>query len=238
MATLKTDEPGVRTQNLQNKWLGEHEIKMKHLLATIAEIDARFQSFGEQIEERVQSEEYLDLVRKAFRIWDESDTEEKRRFVSNLISNAAATRLCTDDVIRLFLDWLRLYHEAHFAIIGAIFKEPGVTRFDIWQQLKGEMPREDSADADLYRLLIRDLSIGGVIRQARETTEDGRFLKRRTVGPRVHSSPTMESAFEDTKRYILTELGRQFVHYTMTDLVRRIEESPGHPAELPGATDA
>ena len=162
---MKTDEPGVRTQNLQNKWLGEHEIKMKHLLATIAEIDARFQSFGEQIEERVQSEEYLDLVRKAFRIWDESDTEEKRRFVSNLISNAAATRLCTDDVIRLFLDWLRLYHEAHFAIIGAIFKEPGVTRFDIWQQLKGEMPREDSADADLYRLLIRDLSIGGVIRK-------------------------------------------------------------------------
>jgi hypothetical protein len=34
---------------------------------------------------------------------------------------------------------------------------------------------------------------------------------------------TMESAFEDTKGYELTELGQQFVHYAMTDLPLRIE---------------
>jgi hypothetical protein len=33
----------------------------------------------------------------------------------------------------------------------------------------------------------------------------------------------MDSAFEDTKPYVLTELGKQFVHYTMNELVRRIE---------------
>jgi hypothetical protein len=32
----------------------------------------------------------------------------------------------------------------------------------------------------------------------------------------------MESAFEDTKGYELTELGQQFVHYAMTDLPLRI----------------
>jgi len=35
----------------------------------------------------------------------------------------------------------------------------------------------------------------------------------------------MESAFEDTKPYVLTELGKQFVHYTMSEIVPRIESS-------------
>ncbi len=224
MATLKTDEPAIRSQSLQNKWLAEHQIKMNRLIQTLAELDSRFASFGEKIEQRITSDEYLDIVRKAFRIWDESDTNEKRKYVANLMANSAGTQLCTDDVIRLFIDWLRIYHEAHFSIISKIYNEPGVTRYQIWHELRGELPREDSADADLYRLLIRDLSMGGVIRQARETTEDGRFLKRERSSARGQSS-TMESAFEETKQYLLTELGKQFVHYTMTDLVKRIEES-------------
>jgi len=32
----------------------------------------------------------------------------------------------------------------------------------------------------------------------------------------------MESAFEDTKRYVLTDLGKQFVHYTMSEVVPRL----------------
>ena len=36
------------------------------------------------------------------------------------------------------------------------------------------------------------------------------------------ASNTMESAFEDSKPYVLTELGSQFVHYTMTELVARL----------------
>jgi hypothetical protein len=33
----------------------------------------------------------------------------------------------------------------------------------------------------------------------------------------------MESAFEDKKPYVLTALGQKFVHYTMTDVLRRLE---------------
>jgi hypothetical protein len=85
--------------------------------------------------------------------------------------------------------------------------------------IKGLVARDDSDQADLFRLLIRDLSTGGVIRQERETDYHGRFVKkpagRRSGG---HSGNTMESAFEDTKHYVLTALGSQFVHYVLSDL--------------------
>jgi len=40
----------------------------------------------------------------------------------------------------------------------------------------------------------------------------------------------MESAFEDTKGYELTESELQFVHYVMTDLPPRIEFTPNAEA--------
>jgi len=42
----------------------------------------------------------------------------------------------------------------------------------------------------------------------------------------------MKSAFEDTEQYVLTELGSQFVHYTMTELVKRLDT--GAPEETKG----
>lgn len=220
---LKTEEGSLKTDTLQTRWLEEHQRKMEDLGDTLNDISERFDALGESIEDRIRSNEYLDVVRKAFRTWDKSDTEEKRKYVSNLVSNAVGTQLCSDDVVRLFIDWLDLYHEAHFAVIRCIYQSPGVTRANIWEDIHGDFPREDSAEADLYRYLIRDLSMGGVIRQARETTADGQFLKKRaTVRRKPTPSTTMESAFEDTKQYVLTELGKQFVHYTMNEVVERV----------------
>jgi hypothetical protein len=225
-ATFKTEEGAIKTSTLQTKWLEEHEKKLTKLLETLAEIDERFASIGAQIEERINTEDYLALVHKSFKVWDDSDTDEKKKYVSNLLSNSAGTKLCSDDVVRLFVDWLRMYHELHFAVMRSIYKTPGITRYEIWVELRNEnLPREDSPEADLYKYIIRELSTGGVIRQVRSTTEDGRFLKNRIIkrSPRGVTS-TMESAFEDTKQYVLTELGKQFVHYTMNDVVNRIED--------------
>lgn len=222
--SLKVEEGSVRQNNLQTQWLEEHESKMKRLGETIYTIGQRFENLGEKIDERIQSDSYLDVVRKSFRSWDRADTDEKRKYIANLISNAAGTILCSDDVVRLFVDWLNLYHEAHFSVIRKIYQEPGCTRYDIWMSIHGKILREDSAEADLFKLVIRDLSTGGVIRQVRETTDDGRFLKKPT-SRKTQSSRILESAFENTKPYILTELGNQFVHYTMTELVMRIESS-------------
>jgi hypothetical protein len=222
-ATFKFDEPGVKQDTLRNQWLEEHSRKLNLLRSTLNEVFGRIQSLGEEVNERLESPEYLALIRKAFRQWDEADTAEKQKLIVQLITNAAGTRVSSDDIVRLFLDWIRTYHEAHFAVIREVHKNQGPTRYDIWTAVYGDkVPREDSAEADLYKMLIRDLNIGGVIRQARETDAAGRF--RRKASPRrAAASGVMESAFEDTKQYFLTELGKQFVHYTMNELISRLE---------------
>lgn len=222
----RTEEGTVRLNKLQTQWLEEHQRKIESLKGTLEEIASRLSDLGSEIEERIQSEEYLALVRKAFRIWDESDTEEKRRLLSNVLTNAAGTKLCSDDIIRIFLDWIRMYSEVHFAVMREVYKNPGSTRYDIWVALYGEStPREDSSQADLFRYLIRELSTGGVIRQPRESNALGQFMRKKVQRRHPHSTPTtMESTFEDTKPHVLTELGKEFVHYTMNEVVKRIAD--------------
>ena len=221
-ASIRGDESAGRADDLRTKWLEEHERKLGELESTLNAIDERMEKLGPGIEERIESHEYLTLVRKAFQTWDRAETEEKRRYIGNLLSNAAGTRICSDDVIRLFIAWLDTYHESHFSVIREIFQNPGSTRYDIWTELYGPTPREDSAEADLYKLLFRDLTMGSVIRQARDTNEVGQFLRKRPAHRRRPAPAVMESAFEDTKGYVLTELGKQFVHYTMSEVVPRL----------------
>ena len=130
--------------------------------------------------------------------------------------------MTADDVVRLYIQWIDFYHEAHFAVIKSIHGSPGCTRGDMWDDIHGAEVREDSAEADLFRLLVRDLSTLGVIRH-RETTGSGEFVR---PGPQPKGSGTrlMKSAFDDREQYELTELGRQFVHYTMNELVPRMAD--------------
>jgi hypothetical protein len=226
-ASYKAEGGAVRTDNLQTQWLEEHARKIADLMTALRDVVERLENLGQEIEERIQSDAYLALVRRSFRTWDRADSEEKRRYVKNLVSNAAGITLTPDDVIRLFIDWLDLYHEAHFAVIREIYKNPGSSRFLIWDAIHGELPREDSAEADLFKLLIRDLSTGGVIRQERDTNQYGQFLRRKQPRRKGPVSSTMESAFEETKPYVLTALGQQFVHYTMNEMVPRIGSDLG-----------
>ena len=223
LASFKIDENTVRENDLQTEWLQEHHKKLGRLKLTLAEIEVRFESLGSTVDKRIQSEEYLALVRKAFRVWDSADTEEKRKYVANVVTNACGTRLCSDDLIRLFIDWLALYHESHFAVIRELSKNPGSTRHDIWTELYDTQVREDSAEADLFKLLIRDLSTGGVIRQERDVNQLGQFRRKQSTKTlKGFASTTMKSAFDDKEAYVLTEMGKQFVHYTMNDVVIRI----------------
>lgn len=222
-AAYKSEGTQSQRDDILQAWLQEHQERLAELRATLASMAERLEGFGEDVEERIHSRNYLDLVRKTFREWDQADTSEKRNLLVNLITNAAGTRVVSDDILRLFLDWIDLYHEAHFAVIREIYKNQGPTRYDIWIAVYGAaVPRDDSAEADLFRMLIRDLSTGGVIRQQRESDYQGKFLKKTRPPRRVAASSTMESSFEDTKQYVLTELGSQFVHYTMTELVPRL----------------
>jgi hypothetical protein len=236
-ASYKFGTADIQRDELFKQWLDEHQTKLQMLRSTLNEMFGRLEGLGSEIEERISSEAYLALVRKAFRQWDEADTEEKRRLLVNLITNAAGTRIVSDDILRLFLDWLDRYHEFHFAVIREIYKNKGPTRYDIWVAVYGEnVPQDSSADADLYKLLIRELNIGEVIRQARETDYLGRFKTKPRAPRRSSGAGTLESAFEDTKPYVLTELGKQFVHYAMTEVVARIEAKPAEGPQESSAT--
>jgi hypothetical protein len=226
-ATYTSEKEQEQLSELQKLWLQEHHAKLHRLGMTLASVIDRFEEFGEELQERIQSEEYLTLVRQAFRSWDQAETEEKREFIRRLISNAGGTKLCPDDLVRLFIAWIDLYHESHFAVIREIYKTPGITRAGIWRAIHGQAVRENSAEADLFKLLIRDLSTGSVIRQQRPTNEYGEFMRKQKQANAKRASPTMKSAFDDVEEYELTELGQQFVHYTMDELVARLGETNG-----------
>lgn len=222
-AALAAEKDQSKVSELQKQWLEEHKERILKLCDTITKILERVEGFGDEVQERLESPEYLTLVRKGFRTWDQADTDEKRELIRKLLSSACASKLCPDDLVRLFLDWIDTYHEAHFRVIREIYLNSGITRGAIWDHIAKSRPRENSAEADVYKLLIRDLSTGGVIRQHRETDVYGNYIKRNGSGRSKYGSSTMKSAFDDSEPYELTQLGKQFVHYTMQEIVPRIE---------------
>jgi len=226
MAARDTEKEQGDINQLHQLWLQEHEEKIQKLGYAFFQILSQLEKFDKEVQERLESPHYLDLVRKGFRSWDQADTEEKRELIRKLLTSAGAVKLCPDDLVRLFIDWIDKYHEAHFKVIKEIYQNQGISRKGIWNNVKGTIPREDSAEADLFKLLINDLSIGHVIRQIRDTDRAGNFLKKQRVKPVRGISPSRktESAFEDSKPYVLTELGKQFVHYTMEEVVTQIED--------------
>jgi hypothetical protein len=212
-------------------WLKMLGDEMSEKAQTVVEIMARLDVQDDKIADRISSKEYQSLMKKAFREWSAAESEEKRKLIRNILANAAASEVVSDDVVRLFLEWLKNYSELHFTVIGAIYNSGGITRAGIWHKIGKQHVREDSAEADLFKLLIRDLSTGSIIRQHRETDYAGNFLAKRSArqpssGARQPSSggrqTTMKSAFDDEEPYELTQLGDQFVHYAMTDLPPKI----------------
>lgn len=218
----RQDVSSANQDSLRDRWLDQHQRKLEELRRTLEAMLHRLESLGPEIEDRMESQEYLQLVRKTFRIWDEADTAEKRGLLVSLITNAAGKRIVSDDILRLFLNWIDAFHEAHFAVIREIYRNPSSTRYDIWVAIYGEaIPRDDSADADVFKMLVSDLNIGRVIRLRRDSDPQGRW-QRKAPSRRAPRQTTLESAFEDTKPWVLTELGGQFVSYAMTELVQRL----------------
>jgi len=190
---------------------------------TVAEIMARLDLQDDKVTKRLESEEYQSLIRKTFREWAGAESQTKRDIIRNILANAASTDVTSDDVIRLFLDWIKTYSELHFKVAAAIYNSQGITRAAIWKKIGKGPVREDSADADLFKLLMRDLNMGGVIRQHRETDYHGNFMRKNSPARKSSAATTMKSAFDNEEKYELTQLGQQFVHYAMTELPPKIE---------------
>lgn len=205
------------------QWMKMLEDEIREKEATVIEIMARLDMQDEKISLRVDSKEYQSLLKKTFREWSGAESESKRVLIRNILSNAACSNVSSDDVVRMFIDWINGYSELHFQVIGAIYNADGISRGGVWRKIGKGPVREDSADADLYKLLFRDLSTGGIVRQHREKDYEGNYLARSTKKSAVSGAKTLTSAFDEEDQYELTELGRQFVHYAMTELTSRIE---------------
>ncbi len=214
-----------RVNQFFKQWVKMLEDEIREKERTIVEIMARLDLQDEEIAKRVESKEYQSLIKKTFREWSGAESFKKREFIRNILSNAAATRISSDDIVRMFIDWINQYSELHFEVVAAIYNSNGISRGAIWKKIGKGAVREDSADADLYKLLFRDLSTGGIVRQHRETDSQGNFLPKRPTPrrPKGSGSPPIKSAFDEAELYDLTELGQQFIHYAMTDLPLRIE---------------
>ncbi|PLY07958.1 MAG: hypothetical protein C0625_03140 [Arcobacter sp.] len=204
-------------------WIQMLKDELKEKEETIIEIMARIDLQDEAIAERVESKEYQSLVKKTFREWSGAESDDKRVYIRNILSNAASTKVSSDDVVRMYIDWINLYSDMHFQVISAIYNSDGITRGEIWSKIGKTVVREDSADADLYKLLIRDLSMGSIIRQYRETDYNGNFIAKPAQRRSKGSGKKVVSAFDMEEGYVLTGLGKQFVHYAMTELPLKIE---------------
>lgn len=214
-----------RINQFLHHWMQMLAAEMREKEQTILEITSRLDMRDEETTKRVESPEYQSLLRKAFRDWPGAESEEKRVLLRNLLTNAASINLTSDDVVRLFLQWIKDYSELHFQVIAAIYNNSGITRGEVWRKLGKPNVREDSSEADLFRLLFHDLSTGRIARQHRETDYEGNFIAKR---PQRSSAPKgstkiMKSAFDDDEQYELTALGEQFVHYAMTDVPPKLE---------------
>lgn len=203
------------------------EQELKEQYKTIHEVMQRLHHLGHDVSDRIKSTSYQNLVQRCFRNWSDVSSETKREYVRNILVNAASSDLSKDDIIKLFIDWINQYSEFHFQVIACIYRHPnGISRGHIWDEIGKQVVKENSADADLYKLLIRDLSTGGIIRQYRATDYSGKFI----ASPKSRSKPlssgnTLESAFDRSKQYVLTELGQQFVHYAMSEVSIKLGHS-------------
>lgn len=224
-----------RINDIMHGWLKLQEDEIKEIGKTIFEIMGRLDLQDEEVAKRLESPEYLRLLKKCFRDWSAAESEDKRVLIRNLLINAAGTQITTDDVVNQFINWIDVYSEAHFKVIRAVYNHAGITRFGLWQAThdSAPAPREDSPEADLFKLLIQDLSTGHIIRQHREVDYYGNFVRPSTSnrGRRSSGSNTYTSAFEDGKQYELTGIGEHFVHYTMSEAVQKI--GAGTPSTEP-----
>jgi hypothetical protein len=210
-----------KINKLLQSWLKVQAEEINKIGITLAEVMERINFHDDAIRERISSPEYLGLIKQVYRDWSAGDSEKKRIYLRNLLANAAESRLTSDSVISLFIKWMNEFSELHLDVISLTYKNKGITRYDMWQELYGERVREDSPEADLFKLVIDNLSMGHIIRQERLTDYYGNFLK--SAPSRKNRSPVMKSAFDNEKGYELTGVGTQFVHYTMNEIVPKIE---------------
>jgi hypothetical protein len=223
------DKQQEKTNHLFAACLQEHSEGIREVKEMVMGVVIRIPLVTEEaVAERVESPEFQGLVRRAFANWSRAEGEEKREIIRRLLCHAATIPVLDVDLFRLFFEWARRYSDLHWRVIKVLREHQPITRLEIWEAMGGERRRDDSAEADVFRCLIMDLSFGHLIEQVKAKAAGGQRLKAtRPRGQRRTASPYLKSAFDDEKDYELTAVGRLFVHYTMTEYVPKLGAGSG-----------
>src|SRR5882672_5977503 len=98
---------GAWSENEQEKvnkffkqWIKMLEDEIREKEKTIIEIMARLDMHDENVTKRIESKEYQSLLKKTFREWSGAESEEKRAYIRNILANAAASTMTSDEVVR------------------------------------------------------------------------------------------------------------------------------------------
>lgn len=223
-ATLSAENEQGKTNHLLYLWVREHEDKLRQLISDMQLVFARLESFGDEIKERIESPEYLNLVRKTFRTWNEADSMEKRDMLRKVITNAGGSAIVGDDILRLFIELVGKFNELHFRIIRDVYTNPEITSYELGINLFGEIPPDNSAKADLFKLLMHDLNMSDLVRLPRDSDSTGKYVRATREKKPSNPSRYLKTPFDPNKKQVLTELGKEFVHYVMTELALQIEQ--------------
>jgi hypothetical protein len=91
----------------------------------------------------------------------------------------------------MFINWIDVYSESHFAVIRKVYKNPGTTRQEIWGAIHGAAVGENSAEADLFKLLIHDLKYWA----SNQATSASRLLRKLLQGSTQKAKPDREPSY-------------------------------------------
>lgn len=229
MEVLPLSKEGeAQFRKLLSIWLEFQKAEIKEIGKTLVEVLQRLKLSSKKVKSRIEESRYLSLVRKSFRNWSAAESEQKRILIRTLLVNAATKTTSPDFVLSMFVDFLNQYSEEHFQVVNTIYQAlpTGLTRKEIWQVLNpGQvLPAEDSAEADMFKMLILDLTTGYMVRQPREKDFHGYFVRAKPIRI-TNGSEGKTLAFDNTKKYVLTELGKQFVLYTMEEVPEEVSQS-------------
>jgi len=114
MSSAWSEAEQEKVNRFLDYWIQMLKDELKEKEQTIVEIMARIDLADEKIGDRIESSEFQSLVRKTFREWSGAESEEKRIYIRNILTNAATVSLTSDDVIRMFITWINQYSEMHF----------------------------------------------------------------------------------------------------------------------------
>ena len=111
------------------QWLQMLEDELREKAKTIVEVMARVDSNDEKTRKRIELDEYQTILKKAFRNWSNIDLRSKTAKNQKSLGQCRCRRvLASDDVVKLFLDWIDLYSDFHFEVIGEIYRNRHITR--------------------------------------------------------------------------------------------------------------